>query len=325
VKHGASSELRATLSSHAIWNLRYDRTSIPRSFNYPKSSRMLSYLSEFLKLFNPFTFDCMDLTSMSIYKHRCVDGRCYEANAVSRPYVNFLHLPVYFTSASHLFDALLFLCVKLPRDRLLPLMASCTYSLVSEYIYTNGCTHTHWYTCIHISMPRMVLPGLHGVSNGKSRSHKRAWFGGNTGHSTFQVEPTTTSGIQAPLRVQQSGTSVIYSGSDHSVTGTTIHALLLLVDHVDPGVRKYALMKLCDHLPIWRVPMDPKFAGNQNVLWSDVVMEDMPHADDIVATVKQRQQGDTQADVRDAAQVHVLQTCINMLLLHVCLHVRMRY
>jgi hypothetical protein len=54
-------------------------------------------------------------------------------------------------------------------------------------------------------------------------------------------------------------------------------------------------------------------------------MEDMPHADDIVATVKQRQQGDTQADVRDAAQVHVLQTCINMLLLHVCLHVRMRY
>ena len=31
VKHGASSELRATLSSHAIWNLRYDRMSMPRS------------------------------------------------------------------------------------------------------------------------------------------------------------------------------------------------------------------------------------------------------------------------------------------------------
>ena len=33
VKHGASSELRATLSSHAIWNLRYDRMSMPRSRN----------------------------------------------------------------------------------------------------------------------------------------------------------------------------------------------------------------------------------------------------------------------------------------------------
>ena len=196
------------------------------------------------------------------------------------------------------------------------------YSLAYEHILTNGHTHTHWHTCTHISMPRVVLPGVHGVNNGKSKRHKRAWFGGKTGHLTFQVEQTTTSGIQAALRVQQSESSVMYSGSDHAVTGTTIHALLLLVDHVDPGVRKYALMKLCDHLPIWRVPVDPKFAPNQKVLWSDVVMEDMPHADDIVATVKQRQQSDTQADVRDAAQVHVLHTSINILAAFTCLSAR---
>ena len=99
----------------------------------------------------------------------------------------------------------------------------------------------------------------------------------------------------------------MFAASDDAATGTTIHALLLLVDHVDPGVRKYALLKLRDHLPIWRIPADGQFAGSQEAHWSEMVIQDMPHADDIVASVQQRQQGDTHSDVREAAQVNMFQ------------------
>ena len=99
--------------------------------------------------------------------------------------------------------------------------------------------------------------------------------------------------------------SGMFSASDDAATGTTIHALLMLVDHVDPGVRKYALLKLRDHLPIWRIPV-----GSQEAHFPQIDMEDMPHADDIVASVKQRQQGDTHSDVREAAQVNMLQSYV---------------
>ena len=72
------------------------------------------------------------------------------------------------------------------------------------------------------------------------------------------------------------------------VTGTSIYACLLLVDHVQANVRVHAIRKLCDHIDLWKAP------------WC--VMEDTPHADDIVAAVQQRFTGDTDTHVRDAAQ-----------------------
>ena len=72
------------------------------------------------------------------------------------------------------------------------------------------------------------------------------------------------------------------------VTGSSIHACLLLVDHVQANVRVHAIRKLCDHMDLWKAP--------------GCVMEDTPHADDIIAAVQQRLKGDTDAHVRDVAQ-----------------------
>ena len=144
------------------------------------------------------------------------------------------------------------------------------------------------------------------MRNVKSRSQKQAPFRDNTGHpNSSHLQPAISSETQAPLQAQHSRSSGLFPASD-AATGTTIHALLLLVDHVNPGVRKYALLKLRDHLPIWRIPVDRQFAGSQEAHRSEMVMEDMPHADDVVALVKQLQAGDTNLDVREAAQVIML-------------------
>jgi hypothetical protein len=65
-----------------------------------------------------------------------------------------------------------------------------------------------------------------------------------------------------------------------------------------------ALRKLCLYMPLWKDPS----AYVMRISGSDaaqMVMEDMPHVDDILAAVSQRLHGDTDDDVRDAAQVCV--------------------
>ena len=93
--------------------------------------------------------------------------------------------------------------------------------------------------------------------------------------------------------------SGMFSASDDAATGTTIHALLMLVDHVDPDVRKYALLKLRDHLPIWRIPVDRQFAGtSQEAHFPQIHMEDM---------LQQQQQQQQQQGMHHGSHQHLMQ------------------
>jgi hypothetical protein len=137
---------------------------------------------------------------------------------------------------------------------------------------------------------RSRVPTSHRNAPSRSRSSRSL----QTSNSQLHSAPPTAS-IPEGFMEQQINTD--------TVTGTSIHALLLLVDHIDPHVRSHALRKLLQHMYIWKDPLyaissDAKYGGAQ----FEMVMEDMPHADDVVAAVQQRLQDDTHAQVRDAAQ-----------------------
>ena len=93
-----------------------------------------------------------------------------------------------------------------------------------------------------------------------------------------------------------------------TMTGTSIHALLHLADHVDSAVRRNALSKLREHMQIWRLPSrvrsrdDGVFLSPVDSRSVEMVMEDMPHSDDIIAVVTQRLQGDSDIAVRQEAK-----------------------
>lgn len=82
------------------------------------------------------------------------------------------------------------------------------------------------------------------------------------------------------------------------VTGNSIHAFLLLIDHVEANVRTHAIRKLRQHMHVWRAPWQERPRSG----WAKEVMQDMPHVEDIIAAVEQRLQGDADAEVRDVAQ-----------------------
>lgn len=82
------------------------------------------------------------------------------------------------------------------------------------------------------------------------------------------------------------------------VTGTSIHACLLLVDHFEAAVRAHAICKLRLYMHLWRTPWQARRAGCE----VDMLVEDMPHADDIVAAVQQRRHDDADAQVRKEAE-----------------------